>query len=101
EDQVLGQVRGAFQAAQAAGTIQRVLGRFLPMTIEVGRRVRSDTNIGRGSLSPSSVAVTLAQRTLGELRSRSVLIIGAGEAGKATARSLVQAGVERIVVTNR
>jgi glutamyl-tRNA reductase len=101
EDQVLGQVRSAFQASQAAGTVQRSLGRTLPMAIEVGRRVRSETSIGRGSVSPSSVAVTLAQRTLGDLRARSVLVIGAGEAGKATARSLVQAGVERIVVTNR
>jgi glutamyl-tRNA reductase len=52
-------------------------------------------------MSPSSVAVTLAQRTLGDLRARSVLVIGAGEAGKAAARSLLQAGVERILVTNR
>jgi len=101
EDQVLGQVRSAFQTAQAASTVQRVLGKLLPMAIEVGRRVRTETNIGRGSLSPSSVAVSLAQRTLGDLRSRSVLVIGAGEAGKATARSLVQAGVERILVTSR
>jgi len=101
EDQVLGQVRSAFQVAQATGVVQRTIGWLLPMAIEVGRRVRTETGIGRGSVSPSSVAVSLAQRTLGDLRSRSVLVIGAGEAGKATARSLVQAGVERILVTNR
>jgi glutamyl-tRNA reductase len=101
EDQVLGQVRSAFQHAQGARTIGRVLGRLLPLAIEAGRRARTETNIGRGALSPSSVAVSLAQRTLGDLRSRSVLVIGAGDAGKATARSLMHAGVERIVVTNR
>jgi glutamyl-tRNA reductase len=101
EDQVLGQVRTAFQTAQAAGTIDRSLGRLLPMALEVGKRVRSDTRIGRGALSPSSVAVSLAQQTLGDLRARSVLVIGAGDAGKATARSLMAAGVDRIVVTNR
>jgi glutamyl-tRNA reductase len=101
EDQILGQVRGAFQTAQSAGAIDHGLGKLLPMAIEVGRRVRTDTNISRGSLSPSSVAVSLAQRTLGDLRSRSVLVIGAGEAGKATARSLSQAGVGQILATNR
>ncbi len=101
EDQVLGQVRGAFQGAQAAGTIGSVLGRLLPLALEAGKRVRTETNIGRGALSPSSVAVRLAQKTLGDLRLCSVLVIGAGDAGKATARSLAQAGVERIFVTNR
>ena len=57
EDQVLGQVRAAFQTAQAAGTIDRSLGRLLRMALEVGKRVRTETSIGRGALSPSSVAV--------------------------------------------
>jgi len=101
EDQILGQVRGAFQAAQNARAIGPVLGRLLPLALEVGKRVRTETKIGRGALSPSSVAVRLAQQTLGDLHACSVLVIGAGDAGKATARSLVQAGVERIFVTNR
>ena len=101
EDQVLGQVRAAFQAAQAAESVGRTVGKLLPMAIEIGKRVRTETKIGRGAVSPSSVAVRLAQRTLGDLQSCSVLVIGAGDAGKATARSLAQAGVERIFVTNR
>ena len=101
EDQVLGQVRAAFQAARLAQTIGSVLGRLLPLAIEVGKRARTETNIGRGALSPSSVAVRLAERIIGDLHSRSVLVIGAGDAGKATARSLMQAGVDQLLVTNR
>jgi glutamyl-tRNA reductase len=101
EAQILGQVRSAFQAATEAGTVGRILGRALPLAIEVARRVRTETHIGRGSLSPSSAAVELARSALGDLHERSVLVIGAGDAGKATARSLVDAGVGRIVVANR
>lgn len=101
EAQILGQVRAAFQAATDAHTVGRVLGRVLPLAIEVARRVRTETSIGRGSLSPSSAAVELARSALGDLRARSVLVIGAGEAGRTTARSLADSGVERIVVANR
>lgn len=101
EAQILGQVRDAFEVAVAAGTVGRLLGRLLPLAVEVGRRARSETRIGRGSLSPSSVAVDLAKRALGDLRTRSVLVVGAGDAAQTTVRSLVDAGVAEIVVVNR
>lgn len=101
ETQILGQVRDAFEVANTAGTTGRVLGRVLPLALEVGKRARSETAISRRALSPSSVAVELARRSLGELASRTALVLGAGEAGRATARSLKDAGVARILVANR
>ena len=101
ETQILGQVRDAFDAATAAGTVGRVLSRVLPLALEVGKRARSETAISRRALSPSSVAVDLARQTLGDIRPLVALVIGAGDAGRAVARSLKAAGVTRILVTNR
>lgn len=101
EAQILGQVADAFESASATGTIGRVLGRVLPLALEVGKRARTESRIGQGLVSTSSVAVDLARGALGDLRRRSVLVIGAGDAAHATVRSLRDAGVGRIVVANR
>jgi glutamyl-tRNA reductase len=101
ESQILGQVRDAFELATSEQSIGRVLGRVLPLALEVGKRARTETNISRGAVSPSSVAVQLARRTLGDLKPRAVLVIGAGDAAQATVRSLADAGVAEIFVANR
>src|SRR5439155_24654231 len=101
EAQILGQVGDAFKMAAAAGTVGRVLGRVLPLALEVGKRARAQTKIGQGLVSTSSVAVDLARHALGPLQACRVLVIGAGDAGQATARSLADAGVADIVVANR
>ncbi len=101
EAQILGQVREAFETASQAGTIGPVLGRVLPLSLEVGKRARSETRIGWGAVSPSSVAVELAKRSLGQIRGLSVLVVGAGDAAQATVRSLADAGASEILVVNR
>ena len=52
-------------------------------------------------MSIPSVAVELAQRTLGELEDRRVLVVGAGETAELTARALAAKGVEAIFIANR
>jgi glutamyl-tRNA reductase len=101
ETQILGQVRDAFETAVAAASIGRVLGRVLPLALEVGKRARTETSISRRSLSPSAVAVQLAREALGDLREATALVLGAGEAGRATAQSLKEAGIRHILVANR
>jgi len=101
EAEILGQVRTAFAAAMAAGTSDPLLSRLFRSAIRVGRRARSQTNISRHAVSVSSTAVSLARRTLGDLASRTVLVVSAGEAGKLTARNLAERGASRILVTSR
>ena len=47
------------------------------------------------------MAVELAARLLGDLASRRVLVIGAGENGELTARALRERGVHTVFVANR
>jgi glutamyl-tRNA reductase len=101
EAEILGQVRVAFAAATAANTHNAVLSQLFHAAIRVGRRARSQTQIGRHAVSVSSTAVALAKRTLGELSSRTVLVVSAGEAGKLAARNLTKHGASRLLVTSR
>jgi glutamyl-tRNA reductase len=101
ESEILGQVRGAFTAATAAGTHTPALSRLFHTAIRVGRKARAQTDINRGAVSVSSTAVALARTTLGDLSGKSVLVVGAGEAGQLTAGNLAGAGAGRILVTSR
>ncbi len=101
ESQILGQVRDAMSAATQAGSLNGVLSRLLHSAIRVGKRARSQTDIGRYSVSVSSAAVALARQEAGTLDERTVLVISAGSTGELAARSLADSGVARILVANR
>lgn len=101
EAQILGQVKDAYAAACAAGTTGTVLNALFQQAIAVGKRVRTETQIGRGAFSVGSVAVGLAQSIFGELSGRKVLVVGAGKMAELTLTHLLSSGVERPVVSNR
>ena len=101
ESQILGQVRDAMSAATQAGSLNGVLSRLLHSALRVGKRARSQTNIGRYAVSVSSAAVALARQTVGTLDGKTVLVISAGSTGELAANSLAESGAERILVTNR
>jgi glutamyl-tRNA reductase len=100
EPQILGQVKDAFDAATAAGTLGNYLGRCIHRAFSVAKRVRTETQIGAGSVSISSVAVDLAKRIFGDLTDHTVLLLGAGEMAEAAAKSLGK-GARHIRVCNR
>jgi glutamyl-tRNA reductase len=101
EGQILGQVRDALRIAEEEGTAQQGLARIFRHAIEVGKRSRAETGIGRGAVSLSSAAVALAAERLGSLVERRVLVLGAGEMGEGMARSLAGSGVTEVVVAGR
>lgn len=101
EPQVLGQVRRAYSLAVEAGTAGRVLNRLVHQAFRVAKRVRTETGIASSAVSISYTAVELGRKVFGNLKDRTVLIIGAGEMAELSARHLVSAGVSRVLVTNR
>ncbi len=100
EPQILGQVKSAYDVAVAAGSLRSFLGRCVHRAFSVAKRVRSETAIGAGTVSISSVAVELSRRVFGDLDDRTVLLLGAGEMAEAAARSLGK-GAKEIRVCNR
>jgi glutamyl-tRNA reductase len=101
EAQILGQVREAFQAAQAERSVGPVLSALFTRAIKVGRRVRSETGIGAGRASTVTVGLRVAHEQLGGLAGRRALLIGAGNLARLAGRSLREAGAGELVVANR
>ncbi|MSP24130.1 MAG: glutamyl-tRNA reductase [Myxococcales bacterium] len=100
EPQILGQLKQAIALAQA----QNAIGpRLLPIfrgAIQVGKRVRHETEIGSGQVSVPSVAVELARQIFDDLAATTALLVGAGEMAEAAAKLLSRLGA-RLVVVNR
>ena len=101
EGEILGQVREAWRAAELESTSGALLSRTFRHAVEVGKRSRTETAIGRHAVSVSSAAVALATSRLGSLDDRRVLVLGAGSMGEGMALALAGAGVREIVVANR
>src|SRR3954467_6849937 len=101
EAEIQGQVKRAYELALVENTTSAFMNRLFREALAAGKRVRTETNVGSGSVSVSSVAVQLAQETLGDLTGRRVIVIGAGETGELTARELTERGVRSVFVANR
>jgi len=102
ESEVLGQVRRAWERAQAERVSGPVLGALFRHAVETGKRVRSETAIARGITSLSHGAVALAQgRRTGGLAGSRVLVVGAGEMGEGVVQALGGKDLADLVVANR
>ncbi len=101
EDQILGQVKELFMMAKKAGAIGKTLDTAFNKAIQVGKRVRSETGINKGSVSIGSAAVELAEKNLGGLAGKTVMVIGAGEMGTLVAKALTNKNIKVIYVANR
>ena len=101
ESQILKQVRDALEMAQENGSARLLLNEIFQRSLRVGKRARTETDIGRGRLSVGTAAVELACQIFDSLDSRSALLIGAGKMGELTAQYLVDSGIGRLYVTNR
>ncbi|MFF0489628.1 glutamyl-tRNA reductase [Nocardia sp. NPDC004068] len=101
EQQVLGQIRAAYAAADAQQAAGRTLHELAQHGLRVGKRVHTETGIDRAGASVVSVALERARTVLGELAGRTAVVVGAGAMGGLAVAHLARAGVERIVLVNR
>jgi glutamyl-tRNA reductase len=100
ESEILGQVREAWQAAVREGTAPQLTGLFRH-AVESGKRVRTETGIGRHPVSIPSAAVSVAAEHLGTFEGAKVLVIGAGQMATGLASTLRSRGVEHVWIANR
>ena len=101
EDQILGQVKDAKYNADKNHHCGRALDAVFTKAIHVGQVVRNKTNINKGSVSIGSAAIDLAEKHLGSLDDKSVLVIGAGKMGRLVAKALAEKDLNAIFVANR
>lgn len=86
EDQILGQVRRAYEYSRARHYTSINLSRIFDRALKAGSRIRTATGINKGNVSIASVAVNLAEEYFDDLRNKTVLLIGTGEAGSLIAK---------------
>src|SRR5207237_7521834 len=84
EAEILGQVRDAFDEARRDSAAGPVLELLFRSAVTSGRRARAETAIGANPASASSMALSLAEGVLGDLRERHGLVVGAGRIGLQT-----------------
>jgi glutamyl-tRNA reductase len=101
ESQILGQVRQAFDVADQNRAAGALLTRLFTSALHVGKRARSETEIGRGTVSVAHAAVEMAEKILDRLARYPVLVVGAGDTGQLVARHFADADPKVLTVVNR
>lgn len=101
ENEIFGQVKAAYQSAQARHTAGPVLNRIFQKAFQGAKHIRTHTAITTGQVSVANVAVDLATTIFGDLKSAQVLLLGAGEIGEKTAIALRSRGAESLTVSSR
>jgi glutamyl-tRNA reductase len=101
ETQILGQMKGAFQVAQETSTTGTIFNMLFKQVITLAKRAHAETEIGQHAVSVSYAAIELAKKLYGDLRNKSVLIVGAGKMSELTVKHLYANGVAEVLVVNR
>jgi glutamyl-tRNA reductase len=101
EAEILGQVRDAYKTAFGAGSTGTVLNRLFQSALEVGKRVRAETELGTRPMSAAFAGVKLAEQIFGALRKQRALILGAGTVAEQAVEHLRNRGIGQVLVANR
>lgn len=101
EAEISGQIRRAASAGRASGAVGPYLDRVLAGVLRASGRARSETRIAEGVLSAAAAAVSLVERTWPSLDGRTVMVVGAGEAGRQALGRLKKRRAGRLLVASR
>jgi glutamyl-tRNA reductase len=101
ETEILGQVKQALGIAEETQTVGKVLHPLFQNAFKTAKRVHSETDVCRGRVSVSSLAVEFAEKVFDDLSSKTVMIVGAGETAELALKSLIDRGTRDVLVLNR
>ncbi|MGL1903347.1 MAG: glutamyl-tRNA reductase [Fibrobacterales bacterium] len=101
EVQILGQIKNAYHFAKEQGTTGSYLNRLFQESIKLGKRVRHETEIGKGAVSISFAAVELLRKHCPTLKKARIGILGTGKMGELAVKNLLDSGVDSIHFINR
>lgn len=106
EQQIIGQVRAAYQDASDRGTVGPALHALAQSALRTGKRVHSETAIDEEGASMVTFALDEAMKNMGmdpsdSLSGRTALVLGAGAMSSLAATNLGKRGVDRLIISNR
>ena len=103
EQQILGQIRAAYAASEAAHAAGRTVHELAQQALHTGKRVHSETGIDGAGASVVSVAL---ERAAAALHTRGLagvraVVLGAGAMGGLAVAQLQRCGAGEVLVANR
>lgn len=101
ESQVLGQVKNSFLLAEKGNFICENLNFLFRKALELGKNVRTQTDISKGTISIPAAVVELIKHRFKDFQDKKILIIGAGQTGELTVKILKEEGFATIIIANR
>ena len=101
EPQILGQIKDAVRAAEAAGALGTTLSQLFQRSFAVAKEVRTSTEIGAHSISMAAAAVRLAGQLFEDLGEVRVLFVGAGEMIELCATHFAAKNPKGMAIANR
>lgn len=88
ENEILGQVRGAWAEARDVGSCGPALDLLFRRAVETGKRARSETTISSHTASVSAAAVDLLRSERTDISELRCLVVGSGRMATGVARNL-------------
>jgi glutamyl-tRNA reductase len=101
EAEILGQVREAYLRAHEGHLTGPVLNRLFQGALEIGKRVRAETELGTRPMGVASAGIKLAERIFGKLNDRSALVLGAGTISEQVVSQLRDKNIGNLYLSNR
>ncbi|MDP2368972.1 glutamyl-tRNA reductase [Rhodoferax sp.] len=101
EPQILGQIKDAVRAAEAAGALGTTLSQLFQRSFAVAKEVRTSTEIGAHSISMAAATVRLAGQLFEDLGAVRVLFVGAGEMIELCATHFAAKNPKSLAIANR
>lgn len=102
EDQILGQVKRAHEQAKQAGTCEVYLNTLFRYAVTAAKKVKTRTDLSRTTVSTATMAVKAAEKTLGSLHGKKVMLIGAsGKIGSVVLKNLQCVEGAEVYITSR
>ena len=101
ESQIVGQLKESWQMAHEAGGVGKVMDRLFQHAFATAKRVRTSTGIGEHPVSVAYTTVILAKQIFGDLESKTVILVGAGEMIELCGRHLHEKAVSNLIIANR
>lgn len=97
EDQILAQVKEAYETARTAKTVHKELQKLFLTAITCGKEFRTKSNLYKIPVSSSSIAVSESRKKA----MNRFMILGFGEVGKLTAKYIMSGNFEVLYIAVR
>lgn len=97
ETQIAGQLKDAFKFSIEKGFSSQKLSRVINYAFRCAANVRNATQLGSGSVSVASTAVSKAKQLYKDTKGIKALVIGAGEMSELACRHLLKYGFDVVI----